>query len=118
MTSELFSPSLISTSVAESLPEGYRIRPLARDDYNKGFFECLQTLTATGAISETQFHEQYDWMREKGQEWYYGVVIEHAGKVVGTGALIVERKLYAFFLPTIFCICHGSTDEDKYSLSR
>lgn len=99
MTAEqnlLFSPSLISPAVASSFPPGYTIRPLARDDYHRGFFQCLQTLTATGDITEQQFLERYDWMKAHGQEWYYCVVIvdERNDRIVGTGAMVVERKLY------------------------
>ncbi|KAL1964905.1 hypothetical protein VTN77DRAFT_6258 [Rasamsonia byssochlamydoides] len=90
----LFSPSVISPAVASSFPDGYTIRPLARDDYHRGFFQCLQTLTATGDISEEQFHEQYDWIKANGQGWYYCVVIvdEKNDRIVGTGAMVVERK--------------------------
>lgn len=33
---QLFSYKLISSDVQETLPEGYIIRPLQRDDYEKG----------------------------------------------------------------------------------
>lgn len=33
---QLFSYKLISSDVQEALPEGYIIRPLQRDDYDKG----------------------------------------------------------------------------------
>lgn len=91
--SELFSPSLIDQSVKDSFPDGYTLRPLSRDDYHKGYFECLQALTRTGNVSEERFLAQYDWMTTKGSEWFYNVVIEHEGKIVGTGVVIVERKL-------------------------
>jgi glucosamine-phosphate N-acetyltransferase len=88
----LFSPSLISHSVTSALPESYTIRPLERSDYHKGFFECIQVLTSTGDISEERFLERYDYMKNLGV--HYFLVIEHEGKIVGTGTLMVERKLY------------------------
>ncbi|KAL1996146.1 hypothetical protein VTN49DRAFT_469 [Thermomyces lanuginosus] len=91
----LFDPGLISPEITAKYPEGYTVRPLARDDYHRGFFECLQTLTATGDISESQFHERFDWHKNHGQGWYYCVVIadkKNNGRIVGTGAVVVERK--------------------------
>jgi glucosamine-phosphate N-acetyltransferase len=88
----LFSPSVISPDVVSSLPAGYTIRPLEREDYHKGFFECIQVLTSTGDVSESRFLERYDYMKNLGV--HYFLVIEHEGKIVGTGTLMVERKLY------------------------
>ncbi|KAI0160585.1 acyl-CoA N-acyltransferase [Xylariaceae sp. FL1272] len=90
MTS-LFSPSLISTEITTSLPSGFTIRALSRDDYSKGFFKCLEVLTWTGEPSEADFHERFDEMAEaKGT--YYFTVIELEGRIVGTGCLVVEKK--------------------------
>jgi len=88
----LFSPDLISAEVASSLPESYKIRPLEREDYHKGFFECIQVLTSTGDVSEERFCERYDWMKNLGV--HYFLVVEHEGRIVGTGTLMVEKKLY------------------------
>ena len=89
----LFSPDLISTEVTSSFPESYTIRPLEREDYHKGFFECIQVLTSTGDVTEEQFHERYDWMKTKGEGIHYFLVIEHENQIVGTGTVVVERKL-------------------------
>ncbi len=89
----VFSPSLIPDSIQTGLPESYTIRPLARDDYQKGFFECLNTLTWTGDVTEARFQERFDWMKTKGEGWFYNIVIEHEDRVVGNGVLIAERKL-------------------------
>ena len=90
----LFSPDLIPRSVIESLPEGYNMRPLSRDDFSKGIFECLEALTWTGSVTEAAFQERFDWMKWKGEGWFYNVVIEHNNRIIGTGALIAGRKLY------------------------
>ncbi|KAI1465329.1 acyl-CoA N-acyltransferase [Daldinia caldariorum] len=90
-TEALFSASLISPKVAGSFPDGFTIRPLEKEDYVKGFLECLRVLTWMGDVSEAEFNEQFDEMLEaKGT--YYFAVIEHAGRIVGTGGLIVEKK--------------------------
>jgi glucosamine-phosphate N-acetyltransferase len=97
----LFSTELISPEVASALPEGYIVRALRRSDYDTGFLDCLRVLTTVGDISETQFDERYQWMAS--QDGYYILVVEDSssgkGVVVGTGALIVERKLYGPFNP-------------------
>lgn len=90
----LFSPDVISPEIVSSFPESYTIRPLEREDYNKGFFECIQVLTSTGDVTEEQFHERYDWMKNQGQGIHYFLVIEHESQIVGTGTVVVERKLY------------------------
>ncbi|KAF5000914.1 hypothetical protein F66182_16230, partial [Fusarium sp. NRRL 66182] len=51
----IFDASLISAEIKADYPAGYTIRPLARDDYKRGFFQCLQALTFTGEISEAQY---------------------------------------------------------------
>ncbi len=90
----LFSSELVSPDVAAVLPAGYRVRALRRTDYHSGFLDCLRVLTTVGDITEAQFQERYDWIsRQDGG--YFILVIEdtNVGKVVGTGALLVERKL-------------------------
>lgn len=87
----LFSDDLISPDVAKALPEGYKIRALQQSDYNAGFLDCLRVLTTVGDITEAQFADRFEWL-SKQDGGYYILVIEDGGRVVGTGALIVERK--------------------------
>jgi glucosamine-phosphate N-acetyltransferase len=90
----LFSSELVSPQIAASLPEGYTIRALQKADYAKGFLECLRVLTTVGDITEEQWNGRYEWMSTQGKGGYYLLVIANElGRVVGTGALIVERKL-------------------------
>jgi len=94
MEKGLFSSDLVSPTVAAALPEGYIVRALRPSDYNAGFLDCLRVLTTVGDISEQAFRDQYDFFsRQEGG--YFNLVIEdtNVGKIVGTGALIVERKL-------------------------
>ncbi|CAG8950194.1 hypothetical protein HYFRA_00008431 [Hymenoscyphus fraxineus] len=89
----LFQPTLISKEVTSSLPAGFKIRPLERNDYAKGFLECLKVLTHIGNVTEEQFHERYDWMDTQAKGGYYILVIENEEeRIVGTGVLLVERK--------------------------
>ena len=94
----LFGEELISPEVAKALPDGYKIRALRQSDFNAGFLDCLRVLTTVGDITEANFAERFEWLtRQDGG--YYILVIEDGGRVVGTGALIVERKLYVALLP-------------------
>ncbi|SPO03791.1 probable glucosamine-phosphate N-acetyltransferase [Cephalotrichum gorgonifer] len=88
----LFPASLLSPTVSASLPEGLVIRALRRTDFDNGFLDCLRVLTTVGDVSAEAFAGQYDAMA--GQEGYYILVVEDTarGVIVGTGALIVERK--------------------------
>ncbi|GAO15858.1 hypothetical protein UVI_02051600 [Ustilaginoidea virens] len=88
----LFPAYLISPQATSSLPAGYTIRPLDKDDYAKGFLQCLQDLTWTGDQTAEQFNARYDDMDTQGKGPYYYLVIEHGGRVVGTGAVVVEKK--------------------------
>ena len=91
----LFGPELVSPEIAASLPAGYTLRALQKGDYEKGFLDCLRVLTTVGDITLEQWNERYDWMNTSGNGAYYLLVITNeVDKVVATGALIVERKLY------------------------
>ncbi|OCK89263.1 glucosamine 6-phosphate N-acetyltransferase-like protein [Cenococcum geophilum 1.58] len=88
----LFAPSLISPDVLAALPEGYSCRPLQRTDYHAGFLDVLRVLTTVGDISEEKWDERFEWMAKRGDEYFLLVIVDGEGKIVGTGALIVERK--------------------------
>lgn len=89
----LFATKLISPTVLEVLPEGYTCRPLQRSDYHNGFLDVLRVLTTVGDITEEQFNERYEWMKQRNGEYFLLCIIDGSGRIVGTGALIVERKL-------------------------
>ncbi len=102
-TDPLFSPTLISPTVAAELPENYTIRPLLRSDYHHGFLDVLRVLTTVGDISEEKWNERYDWMRKRNDEYYLLCILDGSGaesrgegRIVGTGAVLVERKLCVF----------------------
>lgn len=92
----IFSADLLSPEVQAQLPEGYNFRALRRTDYDTGFLDCLRVLTTVGDVSKAQFEAQYDTMSRPGSG-YYILVVEDTNvsppRVVGTGAVIVERKL-------------------------
>lgn len=92
----LFPPELISPAVTAALPTGYTIRPLRKGDYSKGFLDVLQVLTTVGDIDQQAFEERYEEMSRRNDAYYILCILdgeEDVGKIVGTGALVVERKL-------------------------
>ncbi|KAK4174718.1 putative glucosamine 6-phosphate N-acetyltransferase [Triangularia setosa] len=92
---DLFSADLLSPSVQAELPKGYRLRALRPEDYELGFLDCLRVLTTVGDISKEEFDKRYQWLA-KQDGTYFILVIEDTNtspsSIVGTGALIVERK--------------------------
>ena len=92
----IFSADLLSPEVQAALPDGYQLRALRRTDYETGFLDCLRVLTTVGDISKERFEAQYDAMALPGSG-YYILLVEDTNasppRVVGTGAVIVERKL-------------------------
>ncbi|KAL8746935.1 MAG: hypothetical protein Q9184_007678, partial [Pyrenodesmia sp. 2 TL-2023] len=91
-TGPLFSTDLISPAVTASLPANYTMRPLQRSDYKAGMLDVLRVLTTVGHITEKAWNERYDWLARRGDEYYILVVCDGDRKVVGTGAVIIERK--------------------------
>jgi glucosamine-phosphate N-acetyltransferase len=89
----LFNSDLVSPTIAASLPESYTLRSLRKSDYARGFLDCLRVLTTVGDITEAQWDERYNWMNTQGKGGYYLLVVDDGKRIVGTGALIVERKL-------------------------
>ena len=69
------------------------MRPLQRSDYKAGVLDVLKVLTTVGDVSEKAWTERYDWMAQRGDEYYILVVCDGEGKVVGTGSVVAERKL-------------------------
>ncbi|EME87379.1 uncharacterized protein MYCFIDRAFT_47825 [Pseudocercospora fijiensis CIRAD86] len=88
----LFSPGLISPQVTSALPEGYSIRPLQRSDFDCGFLDVLRVLTQVGDVTKEEFEKRFDEMRAGAGGYHILVILDGEKKIVGTGALIVERK--------------------------
>ena len=76
------------------LPPNYSIRPLHRADYHNGVLSVLRVLTTVGEISEEAWNDRYDWMAKHPDEYFILVILNAEQNIVGTGSVIVERKLY------------------------
>jgi glucosamine-phosphate N-acetyltransferase len=73
--------------------EGLKVRPLALQDYERGFLQLLGELTSVGDISLEAWEARfYDMKRCK--DTYYITVIEDTllKKVIGAATLVVENK--------------------------
>lgn len=90
----LFSPSVLPADIAAEgfMPTGFTIRPLQKNDFAKGYLDCLRVLTWVGDLSEGEWSQRYDEMAS-ATGTYYLLAIQHDDRIVGTGSLIVERKL-------------------------
>ncbi|CAI2175611.1 14581_t:CDS:2 [Funneliformis geosporum] len=93
----LFDESLISTEIQDLLPSNLKLRPLAKDDFNKGIFSCLEQLSIIGDVSQQKFVERFEEL--KNAYGYYIIVIEEKDqeKIVGLGTLFVEMKFLRNF---------------------
>jgi glucosamine-phosphate N-acetyltransferase len=93
---DLFAANYLSPEVQAALPQGYKLRALQRNDYDAGFLDCLRVLTTVGDISKEKWEERYDWIAKQDGS-YFIIVIEDTNvsppRIVGTGALLAERKL-------------------------
>lgn len=89
----LFSTTLISPAVSQALPEGYTIRPLQRTDFDSGFLDVLRVLTHVGDVKKDEFETRFDEMKAGAGGYHVLVILDGDTKIVGTGALVVERKL-------------------------
>ncbi|KAI7871010.1 glucosamine 6-phosphate N-acetyltransferase [Spinellus fusiger] len=87
----LFSPKLISSQVEASLPEGYCLRPLKRNDNEKGILDILGQLSHVGEITQATFQERFDLMQQLKS--YYLIVIEYNHQIIACATLFIEYKL-------------------------
>lgn len=90
----LFPSTLISPTVTAALPSGYTLRPLQRNDFHAGFLDVLRVLTHVGDVTQAEFEAQFDQMKGAAGGYHILVILDGEEKIVGTGALVVERKLY------------------------
>jgi len=81
-------------SIKESYDKkDFTIRPIASDDYHKGYFNLVSETTDTSIADSTeQKFQEYFHILEKKAGSYYVVVIEHTGVIIAACTLISEQK--------------------------
>lgn len=57
-----------------------------------GFLNVLRVLTTVGDITPEAFNARFDFMASRNDTYYVLVVCDESDEVVGTGAVVVERK--------------------------
>ncbi|KAK4517278.1 uncharacterized protein ATC70_000611 [Mucor velutinosus] len=80
----------ISKEIQSALPSSHLIRPLRRDDDERGFIELLSQLSVAGSITQESFKARFDLLKEQGST--YVVVIEEDNRIVASATLLVEYK--------------------------
>ncbi|GME75898.1 unnamed protein product [Ambrosiozyma monospora] len=74
------------------LPEGYTIRRIQADDYERGVLKTLECLTEVGDISKEEYTETIEfWESQEGYNTL--VILDDKDQVAGVGTLMIERKL-------------------------
>ena len=96
----MFDAKLIPETASAGLQEGYTVRPLQLEDYEKGILKVLTVLTEVGEISKPEFEELYEYWAtastnsKLAPRIFYPIVIESDERqIVAAGTLIVEQKL-------------------------
>lgn len=99
----LFSKELlkIDLAVASHVPElkvdkpgeGLVVRPLSKQDYDRGFLQLLSQLTSVGDISRDAWEARFEEMKA-AKDTYFIIVIEDTtlNKIVGASTLVIEKK--------------------------
>jgi glucosamine-phosphate N-acetyltransferase len=73
--------------------DGLRMRPLEREDYEKGYITLLSQLTKVGDVSRLKFEQRFDEMKNNPGSYYIIVVEDIAeSKIVCSATLLIERK--------------------------
>jgi glucosamine-phosphate N-acetyltransferase len=97
LETSLFSSTLISPTVQDALPQGIICRPLQRSDFKHGHLDVLRDLAHIGDVTEEQWTERFDDMSKCNGTYFIVVIVDQKNEakkmVVGTGALIVVKKL-------------------------
>ena len=72
------------------------MRPLERSDFINGHLDVLRDLAYIGEISEQEWTERFDLMAKLAGTYYVLAIVQKVDgqeNIVGTGTLMVEKKL-------------------------
>lgn len=82
-----------SSSTVNSLPDGFKFRPLEKSDY-KQYVELLSQLTTTGDMNESLFNTIFDEFNKFDMIYNVWVVEDEKNKKLAAATtLFVERKV-------------------------
>lgn len=74
-----------------SLPQGYKIRPPAPDDY--GMLDVLGVLTTVGTVPRAEFGRLVMHWHRTNEVYRPLVIVDAEERVAACGMLVLERKL-------------------------
>lgn len=82
-----------SESGVVDLGDGLVLRPLRRDDYERGYMQLLSQLTEVGQVSRELFEKRFDSMKACPGTYYICVVEDvNKSKVIASLTLVYEQK--------------------------
>jgi len=94
----LFPAELISQEVAQQLPKGLTMRPLASTDHKRGHLDVLKVLTTVEDLGESAWQNQFNAMRAAPRTYYTLVIVDDArDRIVAVGCVLIERKFIRGF---------------------
>jgi glucosamine-phosphate N-acetyltransferase len=86
---EKFEPKSDSIQLIENLV----LRPLRKDDFQRGYMKLLAQLTEIGNVTEQDFEKRFDQMRNCAGTYYICVVEDTVTKkVIASTTLVFEQK--------------------------
>lgn len=89
----LFDPSKIPSSMRDSIPPDYHVRPLASDDFLRAHFGLLSTLSPSPALAPSVYTALFNALRACADTYFIVVIVDRAtDQVVASGTVIRERK--------------------------
>ena len=72
----------------------FECRPLQSNDYKHGFISLLKQLTSVGSVSESDFQDRFNLMKNCKGTYYNTVIVDRSksDQIIASATLIVEKK--------------------------
>eukprot|EP01135_Chromosphaera_perkinsii_P004108 Nk52_evm15s270 gene=Nk52_evmTU15s270 len=90
----MYDPSILAGFCTDiDVPTNLLIRPLAKEDYEKGYLDMLTQLTTVGDITKGEFEKRFDEMVSCENTYRITVVEDlNTKKLVCCGTIFIEKK--------------------------
>ena len=72
----------------------FECRPLQSNDYKHGFISLLKQLTSVGSVSESDFQDRFNLMKNCKGTYHNTVIVDKSksDQIIASATLIVEKK--------------------------
>lgn len=87
----MFTHSLICVNLRKNNTMNIEIRELKRNDYSRGIFETLESLTDVGEILKEEWNAFIDYLNSNPNHCIWVAVVDE--KIVGTITCLIEPKI-------------------------